>query len=106
MTRSRKRKLARARAKWASMPLATAMLAGSGISHAAPEPAEVQVGLEEVVVTAQKHKEDLQKVPISLTVLGGEKLEQLQVNGFDDYVKFLPSVSFASLGPSQAEIFF
>ena len=34
--------------------------------------------LEEVVVTAQKRSEDLQKVPISLQVLGGEKLEQLQ----------------------------
>jgi iron complex outermembrane receptor protein len=104
MTRSRKRKLARMRAKWVGMPLASAMLAGSGIAMAADAPEEG--GLEEVVVTAQKRSEDLQKVPISLTVLGGEKLDQLQVTQFDDYVKFLPSVSFSSLGPSQAEVFF
>jgi iron complex outermembrane receptor protein len=108
MTRSRKRKLARLRGKWVGMPLAAAMLAGGGIAMAADAPAEApeEGGLQEVVVTAQKRSEDLQKVPISLTVLGGEKLDQLQVTQFDDYVKFLPSVSFASLGPSQAELFF
>jgi iron complex outermembrane receptor protein len=103
MTRSRKRKLARNRAKWAGMPLASAILA-SGAAYAA---AETEQGtLEEVVVTAQKRSEDLQKVPISLQVLGGEKLEQLQVTQFDDYAKFLPSVSFKSIGPGQAELFF
>jgi iron complex outermembrane receptor protein len=108
MTRSRKRKLARLRGKWVGVPLAAAMLAGGGIAMAADAPADApeEAGLAEVVVTAQKRSEDLQKVPISLTVLGGEKLDQLQVTQFDDYVKFLPSVSFSSLGPSQGEMFF
>jgi iron complex outermembrane receptor protein len=105
MTRSRKRKLARLRAKWVGMPLASAVLAGGGIAVAADAPEE-SGELQEVVVTAQKRAEDLQKVPISLTVLGGEKLDQLQVTQFDDYVKFLPSMSFMSLGPSQAQMFF
>src|ERR1700692_487063 len=104
MTRSRKRKLARMRSKWASMPLASAMLAGGGMAYAA-DTTETAT-LEEVVVTAQKRSEDLQKVPISLQVLGGEKLEQLQVHDFDDYAKLLPSVSFRSQGPGQAEMFF
>jgi iron complex outermembrane receptor protein len=105
MTRSRKRKLARNRAKWASMPLASAMLAGGGLANAATDTTEPTT-LEEVVVTAQKRTEDLQKVPISLQVLGSEKLQQLQVSSFDDYAKFLPSLSYKSLGPSQAELFF
>jgi iron complex outermembrane receptor protein len=104
MTRSRKRKLARNRAKWASMPLASAMLAGGGLTYAADT--TEQTTLEEVVVTAQKRVEDLQRVPISLQVLSAEKLQQLQVTSFDDYAKFLPSVSYKSLGPSQAELFF
>src|SRR5882757_8571663 len=104
MTRSRKRKLARNRAKWAGMPLASAILVSGGAAYAA---ADTEQGtLEEVVVTAQKRTEDLQKVPISLQVLSTEKLEQLQVTEFDDYAKFLPSLSFKSLGPSQAELFF
>jgi iron complex outermembrane recepter protein len=104
MTRSRKRKLARNRAKWAGMPLASAILASGGAAYAAAD--TEQATLEEVVVTAQKRSEDLQKVPISLQVLGGEKLEQLQVSGFDDYARLLPSLSFRSYGPGQTQLFF
>src|SRR5579859_71179 len=107
MTRSRKRKLARLRAKMVSMPLASAVLFGSGIAVAAdaPEAAE-EGGLQEVVVTAQKRAENLQKVPISLQVLSSEKLDQLQVHDLDDYTKLLPSVTYRSNGPGQAELFF
>jgi outer membrane receptor protein involved in Fe transport len=104
MTRSRKRKLARNRAKWAGMPLASALLASGGVVHAAAD--TDQATLEEVVVTAQKRSEDLQKVPISLQVLGNERLQELQVHDFDDTAKFLPSLSFKSIGPGQAELFF
>src|SRR5580692_4950611 len=104
MTRSRKRKLARNRAKWAGMPLASAILASGGAAYGAAD--TEQATLEEVVVTAQKRSEDLQKVPISLQVLSGEKLEQMQVSDFDDYAKLLPSLSFRSNGPSQTQLFF
>jgi len=104
MTRSRKRKLARNRAKWAGMPLASAILATGGAAYGA---ADTEQGtLEEVVVTAQKRSEDLQKVPISLQVLGNERLQELQVHDFDDTAKFLPSLSYKSIGPGQAELFF
>jgi iron complex outermembrane receptor protein len=103
MTRSRKRKLLRTPAKRAWMPLASALLAGAPMVHAQ----QADTGeLAEVLVTAQKRTEDVQKVPISMQVLGGERLEQLQVGSFDDYAKFLPSVSFQSLGPGQAQLYF
>jgi len=102
MTRSRKRKLQRLSARsW--VPVASAILASGGIVHA--DSADTGE-LEEVLVTAQKRTEDLQKVPISIQVLSGEKLEQLQVSSFDDYAKFLPSVSFQSSGPGQAQLYF
>jgi len=104
MTRSRKRKLARDRAKWAGVPLASALMAGGGIAHAA-EPTDTTT-LEEVVVTAQKRTEDLQKVPISLTVLTAKELEEHQVTDFDDFAKLLPSVSYQSFGPGQSQIYF
>lgn len=63
-------------------------------------------GLDEIVVTAEKRAEDLQKVPISMQVLSEEKLEQLGVSSFDDYAKFLPSVSFQTTGPGQAQLYF
>lgn len=55
-------------------------------------------GLEEVVVTAQKRAENLQDVPISIEALGNEKLEQMNVQSFEDYVKLLPSVTMQSSG--------
>jgi outer membrane receptor protein involved in Fe transport len=85
------------------VPVASAILASGGIVHA--DTADTGE-LEEVLVTAQKRTEDLQKVPISIQVLSGEKLGQLQVSSFDDYAKFLPSVSFESFGPGQAQLYF
>ena len=108
MTRSRKRKLQRSAAKWTGMPLASAVFACANVASAqqtASSGGEV-VGLEEVIVTAQKRTEDLQKVPISLTVLGTEQLENHQVSNFDDFVKLLPSVSYQSLGPGQNQLYF
>jgi len=104
MTRSRKRKLARMRAKWAGMPLASAMLAGGGLAVAA-EPTETGQ-LEEVVVTAQKRVEDQQKVPISLQVLTGETLQNLNVSSFAGFAQYIPSLSYRSWGPGQTAFFF
>ncbi len=52
------------------------------------------------MVTAQKRTENLQDVPISIQALGTGKLEELHITNFDDYVKYLPSVSFQRAGPS------
>jgi len=117
MTRSRKRKLQRlqsAPSRQAWVPLATALFAASTSIYAqqapsAAEPAAQQgsgEGLEEIVVTAQKRSETLQSVPISIQVLGSEKLAEMQVASFDDYAKLLPSVSIESFGPGQGQAFF
>ena len=47
----------------------------------------------QITVTAQKRTENLQEVPISIDVLEHDKLEQMNVPNFVDYVKLLPSVS-------------
>ena len=60
----------------------------------------------EIVVTAQKRQESIQRVPISLQALSPAVLDQHQVQSFDDYAKQLPSVSFQSFGPSQSQLFF
>ena len=63
------------------------------------------VGLEEIVVTAQKRTENLQDVPLSVQVLGNTQLENLNVNGFEDYVKYLPTVSFTQSRPGMAQVY-
>jgi iron complex outermembrane recepter protein len=54
--------------------------------------------LDTVTVTAQKRTENLQKVPVSVQVLGEQKLKQQDVMDFDDYAKLLPSLSYGTVG--------
>jgi outer membrane receptor protein involved in Fe transport len=60
----------------------------------------------EIVVTAQKRSEKLQDVPLSIVALTTEALADRNVRTFNDYAKFLPSLSFTSNGPGQAEVYF
>jgi outer membrane receptor protein involved in Fe transport len=60
----------------------------------------------DIVITAQKREENLQDVPIAVTALGTEKLDQLQVNEFADYARQVPSISFQSAGPGFSNVYF
>ncbi|WP_243455594.1 TonB-dependent receptor [Sphingosinicella sp. BN140058] len=61
---------------------------------------------DEIIVTAQKREENLQDVPIAITALGTAKLEQLQVNDFQDYARNIPSISVQSGGPGFNNVYF
>jgi len=113
MTRSRKRKLARIQAKSAgriilkATPVASALLACMPAAYSQERTAE-NAGIEEIVVTAQKRAENLQDVPVSIQALATAKLEELHISSFDDYAKFLPSVSFlgdATGGPGFEHVY-
>jgi len=85
-----------------------AILGGASFGAAAAEPAAGTTeggALEEIIVTAQKREQSIQDVPISMQALTGQALQQLNVSTFDDYIKFLPSVTTASNGPGQNEVF-
>jgi iron complex outermembrane receptor protein len=104
--------------------LGSTMLCTSGAAFAqdTPPPADVQTndastnqqtdgaapdgGEDEIIVTAQKRAENLQDVPIAIIALGTEKLDELRVTDFDDYAKFVPSISFQSAGPGFANVYF
>ena len=120
MTRSRMRKLQRELAKRkrkiaAFGPFAAAMALATPArsQEAAPAPAQQQAArpegpgqVEEIVVTSQKRAENLQDVPVSITAFGTEQLEDLRVEDFDDYAKFLPSLSYTTSGPGFSRVFF
>ncbi|MBS0367355.1 MAG: TonB-dependent receptor [Proteobacteria bacterium] len=82
---------------------ATAMRAASA-GEAAGEGAELQ-GLQEITVTAQRRKENIQDVPITIQAMTGDTLKTLGVSSFDDLVKYLPNVSLGTNGPAQGNIF-
>jgi iron complex outermembrane recepter protein len=107
MQRSRKRKLARQSLSSLRVPLASAvLLAGMPVAYAQQDQAGANEGLEEIIVTAQKRSENLQTVPISIQALGTQKLEEMNVASFNDYAQLLPSVSFVSIGPGSANVYF
>ena len=49
--------------------------------------------LEEVIVTAQKRAESLQDVPISMTAVSGEKLDDAGITNFEQLSEFVPNLS-------------
>jgi outer membrane receptor protein involved in Fe transport len=110
--RSKKGKIGLRRA--ATGLLATTMLCASGAALAqdrpaptAPQPASAASDDEDTIyVTATRREENLQDVPIAITALGTQTLEDLQVDDFDDYARFVPSLSFRSLGPGFANVYF
>jgi outer membrane receptor protein involved in Fe transport len=55
--------------------------------------------LEEVIITARKREENLQKVPISVDVFTKKDLQNLAISQFEDYAEKVPSMSFISTGP-------
>ena len=69
-------------------------------------PAESEAGgLAEITVTATRRSESVQNVPITVQALTGDTLQQLNVQTFDDLMKFTPNVSAANLGPGQSTVF-
>ncbi len=111
------------RARLVRLPLAAAIcfaMAAPAFAQDAGQPAtagatptakQKATTLGVVTVTAQKRTENLQKVPISIDVLASDQLEALHVQSFDDYVKYLPSVTFQqggggiATGPGFASIY-
>jgi outer membrane receptor protein involved in Fe transport len=79
--------------------------AASTAAQAADAGAESSGALEEVVVTAQRRTENLQNVPIQIQALTSESIAQLNVQNFDQVIKFLPNVTQATNGPAQGDIF-
>jgi outer membrane receptor protein involved in Fe transport len=88
--------------------LASTMLVTSGTAFAqeAAPTASDERNDGDIVVTATRRAESLQNVPIAITALGTATLEQLQIDDFDDYARFVPSLSFRSLGPGFANVYF
>lgn len=79
--------------------LACAALGGAApvVAYGQDAPADDGIGLEEIVVTAQKREESLQSTPISISVMGTEQLEARGVSGIQDlFTGTIPSVRTAN----------
>ena len=119
MTRSRRRKLSRERAKTlptilrTGVPFASALVAAMPAAHAQQAASTTATDtLQTIVVTAEKVQENLQNVPISVEAFDNKKLTQLGIVNLDDYVELAPAISFVRSqgegdngGPGSAVIY-
>jgi iron complex outermembrane receptor protein len=64
----------------------------SGVALMAAAPAAAQV--EEIIVTAQKVEENVQDVPIAISVIDGDALSRAGVRNLEDLTSIVPSVTF------------
>lgn len=78
---------------WCSITLANLAVAGSPASSDTPE------ALNEVVVTAQRREEQIMNVPISVTALSGENLQNMGATSFADYAGSVAGLSYTYIGP-------
>jgi len=81
-----------------SATLLAAQAAAQGTTQPAASP-EDAVAIEEIVVTAQKRAESLQKVPVSITALSADELAARQIRAPEDLVMGVPNLqSNAAIG--------
>src|SRR5579871_1255504 len=92
------------RAKYKISCAVAAILSGYGAAIAADAPS-VPVGVETVVVTAERRDESLQSVPSTIQAFTGKSLADLNVTTLDDILKYTPNVSYGNNGPGQGNIF-
>jgi outer membrane receptor protein involved in Fe transport len=62
--------------------------------------------LEEIIVTAQKRAENLQDLSFSIQAFSEEDMRRQGLYKFEDYARFIPSVSFVSSTPGASKIIF
>jgi len=75
------------------LALVPAFLPGTA-ARAAEDAQKAEDEIGEVVVTATKRREPLQKVPVAITVVDGEKAAQQNLNTINDIAQIVPSLSF------------
>ena len=82
-------------------------LAQAAAAAASPASAASAPSLEiaRVIITAQKRKEDIQDVPVSVSVVSAEQLKASQINTVEDLTRNVPNISFSTqAGPGLGTV--
>jgi outer membrane receptor protein involved in Fe transport len=67
--------------------------------------ADSGTGVQEVVVTAQRRNESIQKVPMTVQAITGDNIAKLNLTTLTDVLRYTPNVTYGSNGPGQGSVF-
>ena len=84
-----------------SSAVITAITAGVVASHTSVAFAQ----LEEVLVTATKRSESTQDIPVTVSAITSDKLDQLGISNFEDYIVQMPGVTAGGAGPGRNTVY-
>jgi iron complex outermembrane recepter protein len=84
----------------AAASAASADPAETGATAAAPR----NDALEEIVVTAEKRASTVQDVPISMTAMSGDLMQQEGISDISGIIQAVPGISERTAGPGQTEL--
>ena len=84
-------------ALWAGMHAGPAV-AQQSQSDGTSDSSESVAQLQQVIVTAQRRREPLQQVPISLTAFGSDQIARQGMNSDQDFLAMTPDATFAEQG--------
>jgi iron complex outermembrane receptor protein len=85
--------------------VSTSVLALAGHAHGAATAQEQEQApaasqaRDVITVTARRVEEDILSVPVSVTSMSADEISQLVLDGFDDYMRQIPSTILVSGGP-------
>lgn len=103
--RGRRAGAGRLRQGYAAIGLMAALMgtARAAAPDPAPSPDPTQTenevdGLQTVIVTAQKRAQNLNQVPIAISVLSGDQLQEQHTLNYDDLARAVPGLAFSSMG--------
>ena len=89
-----------------SYAIATILSSGEVVSAYATPAVDADTAadqLKEITVTAQRRVENVQNVPITIQAFTAETLSKLNVETFDEILRYLPNVTNAVFGPGSKQ---
>ncbi len=87
------------------MPLTALAQAAAAAASPASAASAPSMEIARVTITAQKRKEDLQDVPVSVSVVTAEQLKASQINNVEDLTRNVPNISFSTqAGPGLGTV--
>ena len=93
------------------LTMAIALALSNGAAHAQEESqleekeANSERQIESIVITSTRRSENQQSVALAVQTMSGEKLQELGIDSFEDYIALLPGVSSDGQGPGKQETY-